>query len=145
MIRFVLGACAITLFMGCASTPPGIVLTAPARADAFECAKDYLLAQGYDLRTVDDAAQTLEAEVRQAYPPVGAVREIITTSVAQAEDAADAFRISVQAFGYRSAEHNLPIHRQSITEIRPSEHVLADGKQVLTSCGTRPLNPSAKP
>ena len=74
MDRSLLGVSAVTLLVGCATASPGIVQTAPASANAFECAKDWLAGRGYELREVDASAQTLEAEVRRAYPPTGAVR-----------------------------------------------------------------------
>lgn len=137
MDRSLLGVSAVTLFVGCATASPGVVQTAPARADAFECAKDLLAGRGYELREVDVSAQTFEAEVHRAYPPTGAVREIIAAVVSRPEGAAAELRVSVRAFDYRPAQHGLPINRQEISEIRPSEQVVADGAQVLESCSAR--------
>lgn len=130
-----LGIGLATVLVGCASTPPGVVHTTPARADAFKCTKDLLTAWGYDLQVVDGAAQTLEAEVRRNHAPTGATREIITASVSSSPDVADVLQVRLRAFDYRMAEHSLPINRQTVVEVRPSDAIIADGEQVLTSCG----------
>lgn len=134
MNRSYLGMAASVLLVGCATTPPAVVETAPASGDAMTCAAGVLAERGYDVRGTDQAALTLEAEVRRDYSPIGAVREIITTSLDPASTPA-ALTVAARAWEYQAAQHSLPVNRQSITEVRPSGQVAADARMVLETCG----------
>lgn len=134
MNRIHLGVTASVLLMGCATTSPGVVETAPAGGDAMACAAGVLSDRGYDVRGADQAAHILEAEVRRDYSPIGAVREIITTSLDPASTPAE-LTVAARAWDYQAAQHSLPVNRQSVTEVRPSVEVAADARMVLETCG----------
>jgi hypothetical protein len=127
---------ALALVVGCATASPAIVETGPARAGALACARDMLSGGGYEVRIPDPDTSNLmlEAEVRHAYPPNRAVREIITVELAEPAEAEGELQITVRAWYYQPSEHSLPIHRQSATEVRPSDEAVQDARQVLVSC-----------
>lgn len=58
-------------------------------------------------------------------------------SLAQPAESGEELRVTIRAWDYRPAEHSLPIRRQSVTEIRPSDEAVTDARQVLDSCGAR--------
>lgn len=134
MNRSYLGMTTSLLLVGCATASPGVVETAPADGDAITCAAGVLADRGYEVRGADQAAPVLEAEVRRDYSPVGAVREIITTSLDGSSRPAE-LTVAARAWEYQAAQHSLPVARQSVTEIRPSAEVAADARLVLETCG----------
>lgn len=77
---------------------------------------------------------TLEAEVRLNHSPMGATREIITTSLSRSS-APPELSVMASAWVYDSAEHSLPVARQSVTEVRPSDRLVEDARRVLETCG----------
>ena len=123
------------LLAACTTARPAVVATAPAGDDALICAGDLLAAQGYEVRQGKGAEATLEGEVRLNHAPMGATREIITTSVDGSATPA-ALTVVAGAWEYRPAEHNLPVARQSVTEIRPSDRLVADARLIVETCGT---------
>ena len=125
---------ALVLIGGCATTSPAVVMTAPAGRAAVACAARVLEERGYDLRKPDKPGETLQAERRLVYAPMGAVREIITASVDGTGTPAR-LQATVRAWDYQPAQHDLPIDRQSVTEIRPSREAVTDARAVLEGCG----------
>jgi hypothetical protein len=135
MSRHIMAASALSLLIGCATASPGIMMGTVARVDAFECARDLLSAKGYEILRADAATQLVEAEVRRAHSPMGAVREIILAAVEPQPDTKPALTVHVRSFDYAEAAHGLPIYRQTVQEVRPSAQVATDADQLLRSCG----------
>ena len=126
-----LGMTACILLVGCATARPGVVETGPASTDAMSCASSLLNDRGYDVRASDGGA--LEAESRIDRSGQGAVREIITASLDRSSTPAE-FTVTTRAWEYQPAQHNLPVDRQSVMEVRPSEEALADAHTVFARC-----------
>lgn len=124
----------VLVLTGCAPTSQAVVDTAPARSEAVACAARVLAWRGYDVQQARESSDTLEAEARLTYAPVGAVREIITTSLDRTAAPAE-LRVAVRAWSYQPAQHSLPMARQSITEVPPSDRAITDAQLVLTACG----------
>jgi hypothetical protein len=127
---------ALLLAIGCAHASPEIAGSAPAGGDALTCAQALLAERGYELRELLEGA--LEGELRRAQAPVGAVRELIQVSVTDPPEGTPELRVRIRALDYGPADHGLPIHRQSVSETRPSEQAAADGALLLASCGRYP-------
>lgn len=128
------GAVALVLTVGCNTAPPAVVQTSPAGDGAMTCAAGVLAERGYEVREGAGPEVTLEGEVRLDYSPVGATREIITLSVDGTPTPAE-LTATAGAWEYRAAEHSLPIARQSVTEVRPSDKLVADARMILETCG----------
>lgn len=124
---------ACILLLGCSTAPPGVVQSAPASRDAMTCASSLLAERGYDVRAADGTA--LEAETRIDRSGQGAVREIITATLDRASTPAE-LTLTTRAWAYQPAQHNLPVNRQSVMEVRPSEEALVDARTVLARCAT---------
>lgn len=128
------GAVALVLTVGCSTARPAVVGTSPADDGAMTCAAGVLAERGYEVREGAGPELTLEGEVRLDHSPLGAIREIITTSVDRISTPPK-LTVIAGAWEYRSAEHSLPIARQSVTEVRPSDEVVADARMILETCG----------
>ena len=134
MNRMYLGMVAMVLIAGCASPRPAVVATSPAGDVAMACAAEVLVDSGYEVREGRGPDLTLEAEVRLNHSPVGATREIITTSLSRSS-APPELSVITSAWMYDSAEHSVPVARQSVTEVRPSDRLVEDARRVLETCG----------
>ena len=126
-----LGMTAWICLVGCSAARPGVVETRPASSDALTCASSLLAERGYDVRPAHDAA--LEAETRIDRSGQGAAREIITASLNRASTPVE-LTVTTRAWEYQPAQHNLPVNRQSVTEVRPSDEALADAQAVFARC-----------
>lgn len=120
------------LLVGCSTARPGVMETGPVSGDAMTCVSSVFAERGYDVQAADGGA--LEAEARIDRSGQGAVREIITASIDRSSTPAK-LTVTTRAWEYQPAQHSLPVSRQSVREVRPSDKALADARTVFTTCG----------
>lgn len=121
----------VALSVACASGNVAIVETAPARADALECAAELLADRGYDV-VRNDEARELRTEIRKVYRPVGMVRETITATLSEPGDTPAELQVTVRSLNYENpGRSSLPV---IVSEIRPSQEIAADGTAVAQAC-----------
>ena len=130
--RLFVGAVGI---LGCASTQPFVLRSAPGSRDSLQCAETVLGDLGFELRRGERGA--VMAEKRHELGPARARRDFVTVEQVTGPDAENRFQVRMASYSYEPplAESRFP--QQAVSTIRATPEALDAGERVLAACERR--------